>query len=67
MATPKKPIKKIIDQSSGASKKITDQPVDSKAPNKFLDDEEDEFDLPLDDIGGIDDFNDFDDDDDDDF
>lgn len=64
MATPKKPTKKTIEKSSAASKKITDKPVDSKSPNKFLDDEEDEFDLPLDDIGGIDDFNDFDDDED---
>ncbi|MRX48420.1 hypothetical protein [Pedobacter puniceum] len=58
MKTPKKPLSKNSENSG------LDKPEDSKANNKFMDEEEDDFDLPLDDLGGIDDFNDFDDDDD---
>ncbi|KHJ39571.1 hypothetical protein PBAC_00810 [Pedobacter glucosidilyticus] len=58
MKTPKKPVSKNSENSG------IEQPEDSKANNKFMDEEEDEFDLPIDDLGAIDDFNDFDDDDD---
>ncbi|WP_026903664.1 hypothetical protein [Pedobacter glucosidilyticus] len=58
MKTPKKPLSKNSENPG------IEKPEDAKANNKFMDEEEDEFDLPIDDLGGIDDFNDFDDDDD---
>ena len=64
MGTPKKPVKKQTSKSAGA-KKPTNPPVDPKK-KKILDDEdEDEFDMSLDDeIGGYDSFEGYDEDDD---
>jgi hypothetical protein len=64
MKTPKKPTNKNSENLSEDENGHSDQPVDSKSKNKFVDEEEDEFDLPIDDLGGLDDFNDFDDDED---
>lgn len=63
MKTPKKPTNKNSENSSEDINSHSDQPVESKSKSKFVD-EEDEFDLPIDDLGGLDDFNDFDDDED---
>ena len=66
MGTPKKPAsKKPISKSTGA-KKPAEEEVDPKAKKKIVDDDEDEdFDMPLDEIGGgYDSFDGFEEDDD---
>jgi hypothetical protein len=53
MATPKKPVKKKPDSKSTGAKKSAQEPVDPKAKKNVDDDEDDEdFDMPLDEIGG---------------
>ncbi|WP_461453150.1 hypothetical protein [Mucilaginibacter sp.] len=53
MGTPKKPAKKQPDSKSTGAKKPAPAPTDPKAKKKIIDDEDDEeFDMPLDEIGG---------------
>jgi len=53
MGTPKKPVKKKPDPKSTGAKKSDQEPVDPKAKKKIIDDEDDEdFDMPLDEISG---------------
>jgi len=65
METPKKPVKKTADSKSAASKKPVEKP-DPKAKKRFLDDEDedDEFDMPLDDLGRYESFDGYEEDDD---
>jgi hypothetical protein len=64
MKTPKKPEKTISRKSaeSGAEKSNI-KTVNAKPQPKF-DDDDDDFDIPLDDVSGLEDFSRFDDDDD---
>jgi hypothetical protein len=72
MKTPKKTDKKASSKSkkaTGAKKpkeKSADQvkPADKKVQNSFIDDQEDEFGVPLDELEGFDTFNEYDDEDD---
>ena len=65
MATPKKPVKKKPDLKSSGAKKSAQEPVDPKAKKKIIDDEDDEdFDMPLDEIDGYESFEEFDEEDD---
>ncbi|WP_207427686.1 hypothetical protein [Pedobacter sp. SYSU D00535] len=63
MKTPKKKPSMTKNATSGA-KTLNLKPADSKANKNFIDDDDD-LDVPLDDLGGLDDFSSFDDDDDD--
>ncbi|WP_158992891.1 hypothetical protein [Mucilaginibacter sp. L196] len=65
MGTPKKPSKKKPDSKSAGAKKAAPGSVDPKAKKRIIDDEDDEdFDMPLDEIGGYESFEEFDEDDD---
>lgn len=65
MGTPKKTVKKKPDSKSTGAKKSAQETVDPKAKKKVIDDEDDEdFDLPLDEIGGYESFEEFDEEDD---
>jgi hypothetical protein len=71
MKTPKKTDKKTSSKkkTTGAKKpkeKPADEvkPSDKKIQNTFIDDPEDEFDVPLDELEGFDSFNEYDDEDD---
>ncbi|EHQ29308.1 hypothetical protein [Mucilaginibacter paludis] len=56
METPKKPAKKTS-ASTGPAKKGTDKAASAKPKNKFIDDDDDdEFDEPIDDLGSYDRF-----------
>jgi len=53
MGTPKKPVKKTPDSKSTGAKKSAQEPIDPKAKKKAIDEDDDEdFDMPLDEIGG---------------
>jgi hypothetical protein len=60
MKTPKKPVKPASEKFSDEEEELQDSPS-----KKFVEEDEDDFDLPLDDLGSVDGFSDFDDDDDD--
>ena len=65
MGTPKKPSKKKPGSKSAGAKKTAPESVDPKAKKRIIDDEDDEdFDIPLDEIGGYESFEEFDEDDD---
>lgn len=64
MGTPKKPLKKKPDSKTVGAKKIAPESVDPKAKKKIIDDDDDEFDMPLEEIGGYESFEEFDEDDD---
>jgi hypothetical protein len=65
MGTPKKPSKKKPGSKSAGAKKTTLESVDPKAKKRIIDDEDDEdFDMPLEEIGGYESFEEFDEDDD---
>lgn len=67
MGTPKKPAKKkLTSKTAGAKKSSADEAIDTHAKKKIVDDDEDEdFDLPLDEIGGgYESFGEYEDDDD---
>jgi hypothetical protein len=64
MKAPKKTDKKVTKKNvASGEKKNSIKPVTQK-PIADFDDDDDDFDLPLEEIGGLDDFNRFDDDDD---
>ena len=53
MGTPKKPVKKKVVSKNTGAKKSEDESTDPKAKKRFVDDEDedDEFGMPLDDLG----------------
>lgn len=56
MEIPKKPAKKTS-ASTGPAKKSIDDPSAAKPKNRFIDDDdEDDFDTPIDDLGAYDQF-----------
>lgn len=56
METPKKPLKKTSATTKAGAKKATDKPEATK-PKRFVDDDEDdEFDAPLDDLAAYESF-----------
>jgi len=61
MKTPKKPVKPTNEKFSDEEDELQDSPS-----KKLVDEDEDDFDLPLDDLDPADEFSDFDNDDDDD-
>lgn len=64
METPKKPVKKNSAAKSTGAKK-TDEEPDVPAKKRIIDDDEDEdFDIPLDDLGRYESFEGYDEDDD---
>jgi hypothetical protein len=64
METPKKPVKKEAD-AKGMGAKKTDEKPDISARKRIIDDDEDEdFDIPLDDLGRYESFEGYDEDDD---
>jgi len=65
METPKKPVKKTTASKSTAAKKPDDKSTDLPAKKRVLDDDEDEdFDMPMDDLGRYESFEGYDEDDD---
>ena len=65
MGTPKKPLKKKPYSKSAGAKKTAPESFDPKAKKRIIDDEDDEeFDLPLDEIDGYESFEEFDEEDD---
>ena len=65
METPKKPVKKATTSKSSAAKKPDGKSVDLPAKKRILDDEDDEdFDVPMDDLGRYESFEGYDEDDD---
>jgi len=65
MGTPKKPLKKKPDSKSEGAKKAAPESVDPKVKKRIIDDEDDEdFDMPLDEISGYESFEEFDEEDD---
>jgi len=66
MGTPKKPVKKKTISKSTGAKKSAEEPIDLKAKKKIIDedDEDEDFDLPLDELGGYESFDDFEEEDD---
>jgi len=66
MGTPKKPAKKKLTSKTAGAKKSADEELDPHAKKKVVDDDEDEdFDLPLEELGGgYESFGEFEDDDD---
>ena len=65
METPKKPVKKSDASKSTGAKKSDEQPDDLPAKKRIIDDDEDEdFDIPLDDLGRYEPFDGYDEDDD---
>lgn len=65
MGTPKKPLKKKPGSKSAGAKKTVSESVDPKAKKRIIDDEDDEdFDMPLEEIGGYESFEEFDEEDD---
>lgn len=65
MGTPKKTIKKKLIPKSSVVKK-TDEPIDPKTKKRIIDDEDDDedFDMPLDDLGTYESFDGYEEDDD---
>jgi hypothetical protein len=63
METPKKPAKKTS-ASTGEAKKGTDKAPATKPKSKFVDDDDDEFDNSLDELGAYDQFDGLEEDDD---
>jgi|GEM_PF-6365225 len=64
MKTLKNNLSTTKNTTSSASGFTNVKNADPKGKDRFLDDEEDDdYDVPLDDVGGLDDFNSFDDDD----
>ena len=65
MGTPKKPVKNKAAVKSTGAKKSEDSTDDLPAKKRVVDDEDDEdYDIPLDDIGRYESFDGYDDDDD---
>jgi len=65
METPKKTVKKTTDPKSTAAKKTDENSADLPAKKRVLDDDEDEdFDVPMDDLGRYESFEGYDEDDD---
>ena len=65
MGTPEKPVKKKVVAKSPGAKKSADEPIDPPAKKKIIDeDEDDEFDMPMDELGGYETFDGYDEDDD---
>jgi hypothetical protein len=65
METPKKPVKKTTAPKGMAAKKPDEQSTDLPAKKKIIDDEDDEdFDMPLDDLGRYESFEGYDEEDD---
>ncbi|MDB5133955.1 MAG: hypothetical protein JWP37_558 [Mucilaginibacter sp.] len=65
METPKKPVKKTIASKSMGAKKSEEQSTDLPAKKRIIDDEDDEdFDMPIDDLGRYESFEGYDEDDD---
>lgn len=64
MKAPKKTDKKVTKKSVASGEKNNSVKPATQKPITDFDDEDDDFDLPLEEIGGLDDFSRFDDDDD---
>jgi hypothetical protein len=65
METPKKPIKKNVASKSTGAKKSEENSNDLPAKKRVIDDDEDEdFDIPLDDLGRYEPFEGYEEDDD---
>lgn len=65
MGTPKKPLKKDTSAKSTGAKKPDENPIDIPAKKRIIDDDEDEdFDIPLDDLGRYESFEGYEEDDD---
>jgi hypothetical protein len=65
METPKRPVKKNDASKSTGAKKSEEKPVDLPAKKRIIDDDEDEdFDIPLDDLGRYEPFEGYEEDDD---
>ena len=65
METPKKPIKKDVASKSTGAKKSEENSNDLPAKKRVIDDDEDEdFDIPLDDLGRYEPFEGYEEDDD---
>jgi hypothetical protein len=65
METPKKPIKKDVASKSTGAKKSEEDSADLPAKKRIIDDDEDEdFDVPLDDLGRYEPFEGYEEDDD---
>jgi hypothetical protein len=65
METPKKPVKKDSAAKSTGAKKTDETSADVPAKKRIIDDDEDEdFDIPLDDLGRYESFEGYDEDDD---
>ncbi len=65
METPKKPIKKKTASKSTGAKKSADKGAEPIAKKKVMDDDEDDdFDVPMDDLGRYESFEGYDEDDD---
>ena len=65
METPKKPVKKTTAPKNTAAKKTGDKSTDLPAKKRIIDDDDDEdFDMPMDDLGRYESFEGYDEDDD---
>jgi len=65
MGTPKKPVKKKVVSKSPGAKKSADEEIDLPAKKRIIDEDDDEeFDVPLDEISGYESFEGYDEDDD---
>jgi hypothetical protein len=66
MGTPKKPVKKKISPKSNGEKKPAGQSVDPVAKKRVIDedDEDEDFDVPMDELEGYESFDEFEEDDD---
>jgi len=65
METPKKPVKKDDASKSTGAKKSVEKSLDLPAKKRIIDDDEDEdFDIPLDDLGRYEPFEGYEEDDD---
>jgi hypothetical protein len=65
METPKKPVKKNDASKSTGAKKSEENPADLPAKKRIIDEDEDEdFDIPLDDLGRYEPFEGYEEDDD---
>jgi hypothetical protein len=64
MGTPKKPLKKKPDSKSIGAKNSASGSVDPKAKKRIIDEDDEDFDMPLDEISGYESFEEFDEEDD---
>jgi hypothetical protein len=66
MGTPKKPVKKKLSPKSTGAKKSTDETEDAPVKKRPVDedDEDEDFDLPLDELSGYDSFDEYEEEDD---